>query len=269
MKKISLLTAAFFLTLNLVHAQSNRKDYISISTGLSFPMGSLGKKDLNDISSGFAKMGTALSASYSRVVGKQFGFAVTGYFQRHALDVESMEQSFANAKIYQPMPWFTTSQGNPPPPAYSTYPEWKFEKDNWTMAALLVGGYGEFPASNNLQLTAKAMLGAAYASSPELNGEGRSDTGYTIIKQTSGDGFGLGYMLHAGIRHKMNDRLSLLAGVEFIGTSNIKFSDVTASVFTARGTNPGNMTISQTQATGETNQTLSALNISIGLALRL
>jgi hypothetical protein len=266
MKPLFLLTA-FALSLNLTHAQG----YLSISAGPSFPVGSFGKKDLNNTSSGFAKMGPALSASYSQLVGKRFGFAVTAYFQRHGLDVGSMESSFSNAKIYQPTLWFTTGPGAPPPPpTYSTYPDWKFEKDNWTTAGLLVGGYGEIPtASQNFQLTAKAMLGVAYAASPELYGEGRSDTSYTIIKQTSSDGFGLGYMLHAGIRHKMNNRLSLLAGAELTGTSNIKFSNVTATVTTAKGTNPGNMTISQMQTTGETSQTISALNISIGLALRL
>jgi len=280
MKKIVIIAIVFLLFFKSSFSQaSSDKGYFSVTLGPAFPIGDFAGKNVKStagfprITASAARIGKFLQFSYSRLLGKRFGFSASMRGQINPLNVKALQTSFSKTIVFggvltapTPMPPLT------PLFSYTTYPNWKFEKKSWLFSSLLVGGYGEFPAkkSGKTVFTVKPMIGAVYVTSPELRGRRGTDTASAYMIQTSSKAWGFTYSLAGGIKYNIYSRLSLLASVEYIGTSRIKFKDVIMTVTATKGT-PGlqDYMVQQSVYTGTAQQKISSLNLNIGIGLSL
>jgi hypothetical protein len=247
------------------------KGYISFSVGPAFPIGDFGSDDIKKNSSGLAKLGQAANFSWSRLLGKRLGIAAVLHGQRNPLNTRSMEKQFSKTGISQGF-WLVSDLGQPlPPPSYTVYPNWKFEKGSWLKGSLLIGGYGEFPFRNNIiSFVAKALAGYGYVSAPAIKGSSITDTATAHLEQTKSSACGLTYLVNGGLKIDISKNISLLTQVEYVSTAELRFDDVKATLTTTRGTpgTPG-FSIAQSRITGQARQTISSLNVMAGVALKL
>jgi hypothetical protein len=180
-----------------------------------------------------------------------------------------MEKSFSQLKVFQ----VSTSSSTPILPTqspYTTYPNWKIDNSSWLSAALLVGGYGEFPAtpSARLAFTTKAMIGMMYVRSPKLEARSVTDTVVVQLEQGSKSAFGFAYLLSAGTKYYFTKKISLLVNLEFLGTAQTKFDDVKQTITIAK-MSTGTGGFSMQQSTGTQKQTIGSLNLNVGVGLAL
>jgi hypothetical protein len=259
---------------------ANDKGYISLLLGPSIPVGNYASSNFSNSKAGFAGLGENLNISYCRLLGKNFGIAAELLGQINPLNVKAMEKSFATQKFAEPYFYSTTGPPQTPPlPVYVTYQHWNFDKKSWQSGSMLLGAYMQLPLnhSGNISFTTKAMIGAIYLSSPQLNGEGYTDTSLIKLSQSTASAFGFAYSLSAGLKYDFNKRLSFLVSVEYLGTAKITFKNVTETIITENGAvipgmplNSANYSsIARSTAIGNESQKLSALNINIGIGLKL
>ncbi len=268
MKKTIYLAALLFVPLLNLFSQVTGRGSISLSVGPALPVGDFAKKEL-DPTSGFAKAGQSASLSYAHLLEKRFGFTVSLHAVRNPIDTKAMEKSFSELKVFQGL-YSSSTPIQPTQIPYATYPNWKIDKSSWLSAALLVGGYGVFPAtqSERLAFTTKAMIGVMYIKSPELEAGSVTDTAIVHLEQGSRSAFGLAYLLSAGTKYNCTKKISLLVNLEFLGTSQIKFDDVKQTITIARmSTGTGGFFMQQT--TGTQKQAIGSLNLNVGIGLAL
>jgi hypothetical protein len=272
MKK-KFLTAAIllFIFLNSYSQVGKDKGYFALTIGPSFPIGNYAKSDVTNSMLGLAKMGDVVNISYSCLTGKNFGIAATLLGQINPLNIHSMEQSFAQLKL-KIASGFVTEPGQPlPNTPGNTYPNWQFEKHSWKLAAVLFGGYGQLPSGNSgkISFITKAMIGIMYAVAPKLKGSSITDTAGAYIEQSSGSAVGFSFLLSGGIKYQLNNKISLLSNLDFLGTGNLTFKNIKATVTTTKGTTGSlNYSIQQSIATGNTKQKISSLNLNFGVAFK-
>ncbi|HXB45761.1 MAG TPA: hypothetical protein VNV85_16955 [Puia sp.] len=265
----------------LLNAYSqNLKDngYVYVSVGASIPVGSYGSTNLSNDQSGFAGPGGNISLSYSRLLGKKFGLAAEALGQINPLNIKAMEKSFSQQKFVEPYAISYNGQPpTPPPPVYVIYQNWNFNKKSWWSGSFLVGGYGQFPLSKpgNISLITKVMLGAIYLTAPSLTGSGHTDSSLVVVNQSKASGYGFAYSFGAGVNYDLNKKVCFFASAEYFATSNVRFKNVTESIVTVNGISGfviigGNYPpISEATATTNTSQKVSALNVSLGIGLKL
>src|SRR5687768_8132734 len=135
----------------------------------------------------------------------------------------------------------------------------------------MAGGYGEFSSpSSTISFTTKGLVGVIYAKSPPLSGSSTTDTAAAHLEQSSSSAFGFAYLLSAGTRYPVGKRISLLLNLEYLGTNNIKFDDLTQKITTIKASPGGpNSSISQAVTSGYSKQTIGSLNVNIGIGLAL
>lgn len=271
MKKL-LFTFVLFIQTALLFSQAKSKATLSLSTGAAVSTGNFAKTDLFSASSGFAKPGEVLSISYTKPVSKKTSFVVQLSGQRNPLNTNAFERVFSTTRIYQGF-YYSSGLNNPPPQASSNiYPNCKFDKKSWLYAALQVGGNRQFYAdkNNNLQLTANATLGALYAAAPELKGSSFTDTASAIITQTKSKGFGVIYSVGCGMNYQLTKKVFLTSTLNYTGTNNITFKNVKSTLTTTKGVaGSPNFTFQQSTITGNSKQTVSSVNVLIGLGISL
>lgn len=246
--------------------------YFSIVTGASFPIRDFGNDDITDEKAGVAKLGQAGSISYTQLTGKKLGFAITIQGQRSPIDTRSAEKKFSELNFNQGILSVGTDPNQPPPPSPPVkYPNWKFQKRSWLSGALLLGGYGEFTSlgSGDFSFLTKAMLGPVYAEAPQIRGSSTTDTATAVYEQTGSSAFGLAYLVSGGIKLHVNKRLYFLTSLEYMGTNKMTFDDIEATLTTTKGTPGGGFTISQSKVTGSGKQTISTINLVVGIAIGL
>ena len=251
---------------------SQHKSSLSLSAGPAFPIGSFGNKEIKSSSSGFAKTGPALNISFVHLLNKNWGLSITAYGQRHAYDTKALSAAFANEKFYDQFVFGGTFPLPIPNPGYSQYPDWKFSKDEWWIAAVMAGGYAEFPSSISpaMKFMAKVQVGALYAQSPETKGKSETDTVIVTFGQTSSHGTGFAYSLGAGAKYNLNKKLFLMVNLDFIGSNEILFKDITNTTTIVKYPgNPGGSSISQSVITGNGKQRVQSINFFAGLGLHL
>ena len=272
MKKEALLLLSLLISLVHAHTQSRQhQPHLGISIGPSFPVSHFAQDNITSSSSGFAKTGQAVSISYNRLIGKRLGLAASLRGQRNPLNIHSMEEEFSKIEVVQGF-WTIGDPSQPIPPLPTTnYPNWKFDKQSWVLGSLLLGGYGEFPiGSEKTSFFAKALAGAIYAKTPRGEGISVTDTATASFVQPESSGFGFSYSVDAGVKFDISKNLSLLTSIEYTETNNLKFDAVTAT-FTATHGTPGTpeYSVSQSSVYGEPRQTISCINLMLGIALRL
>lgn len=269
--KNKLFLAAFLLLVFCDgYSQPNKnKGYLYLSAGPSFPVGSFAKKDVASKTSGLAKTGEAIAVSYCRPISKHFGFAAAVHGQRNGLNKTALENFYSQAKIYNGF-YFASSPYTPPPASfpYTIYPNWKFKKGSWLLGSLLAGGYTEFPiTASPVSVTGKAMVGGVYASLPRVEGGSITDTATAQTTQSNSKGFGFAYSLSGGIKYGLTSKLSLLANAEYIGANKIVFKKVKSTLNTTKSFPLPAVTLSSVTQTG--NQKIEAMNVSLGIGIRL
>jgi len=264
----------FLLYLSGYSQVDNDKGFISVALGPSFPLGDYASKDLENVYAGYAGIGEFVNISYSRLIGKYFGFSAALHGQRNPLNTRELEKDFSTLKINTGGIWAGPTPFPPPtlPFTYTVYPDWKFEKDAWLSGSLLLGGYGQFPFQkrNNISFIEKAMLGVIYVSSPGLNGSSITDTATAHVEQKGSTGFGMAWSLYGGLKFDKGKILFLSASLECSGSNKIKFKDIKSTITTTKGS-PGSPGYSaqQTTVTVDGKQNINSLNFYIGIGLRL
>jgi hypothetical protein len=222
-------------------------------------------------SAGLAKAGETVSISFYSKRKKQFGFTVAMQAQRNPLNTRALENGLSQAKFRQFVVFASDGNTAPPPPSYTTYPNWKFDKHAWFAASLLAGYYAEFAFHNSsLSFIFKGMIGGLYASSPKVNGKSITDTATASYKQDSKSGIGFTSLVSGGIKYQLSKKLSLYGELEYEGTNDIKFKKIKAVLFTTHGS-PGspNYSVSQAIVTANGKQKITNINFRIGIGLRL
>ena len=269
MRKKILLVFALLLTGAIAFTQ---KSSISLSFGPSFPIGSYGTKEIKSSSTGFAKTGTALNISFSHLVKQNWGLSLTAFGQRNNYDTKAMEDAFADPK-FSGLLIFSNSIPIPNPnPSYTTYPNWKFEKDSWWIGGLMAGGFMQFPSrfSQDFLFTIKAQVGAVYVESPETKGVSVTDTVIASFSQSGSQGMGFSYTLGAGAKYNLSKKLYWITNLDFLGTNKILFKDITnVTTVMKYPNNPGMGSVSQSAQTGNGKQNIQSLNFTVGLGIVL
>jgi hypothetical protein len=275
MKKILLLFSLTVLQITFVFSQRIKdKGCISISVGPALPVGKFSAKDINDNVSGFAKMGESVSISYSKLLFKNWGIAIDLRGQRNPLNTTALQNSLSTTTIYQGIP-VALSGINFPPPQFTQviYPNWQFEKQAWLYGVLLLGPTGQFviDQSKKITLVTKAMLGVVYAQSPVTKGSSITDTATARIEQSKSSAFGFMYSFSGGVNYSLNKKIFLSAALTYAGTNQITFKDVTSTLLTTKGsfTSPGSFSTQQLTITADGKQSISSVNLLLGVGIKL
>ena len=272
MKKMLLVFFLYSIQVSFVFSQAiKNRGSISLLVGAAFPVGKFSGTDLYDKSSGFANTGESVYASYSKLLSKNWGISVDILAQRNPLNTGAFENKFSQLKIYQGFS-LGSDPNNPPPAAYSIYPNWKFEKKAWLYGAFFVGVNGRFAIgdSKKIDLVLKAMPGIVYAKSPELKGSSFTDTATAVIIQSKSSGFGFIYSISGGLNYHLTRSLFLSSDVKYVGTNQITFKDIKATLTTTKGSyNSQGYSIQQSVTTVDSKQIISSINLSVGVGIKL
>jgi len=256
-----------------VYGQSVKDNgQFSFSIGPSFPVGQFANKNITNDKAGIAGVGGVVNFSYQRPLKKNIGFSATLIAQINPTDRRSMERSFSQLDF--PMYFVWAGPGipaSPTPQATTTYPNWNFKRSSWKLGSLLIGGYNQFKTSGSkIIFIPKLMAGLVYAASPKIDGESVTDTSYAHATQTSESAFGFGYLVGAGLKFRVTNKISFITGVDYFGTNRITFKDIVARVTVIRHPNdPATMSASQMQTTTDGKQVISSINLLAGIALKL
>src|SRR5260221_7001671 len=270
MKKNYLLTFALILIAFNCFAQNKNNGTFVFSVGPSFPVGNYSIKDITNNSAGLAKPGETASLSFYSQRKKQFGFIVAIQAQRNPLNTKALENGFSKAQFSRSV-FFSSNGTTAPPPSYTTYPNWKFDKHAWLAASLLAGCYAEFASRNSsLSFIFKGMIGGVYASSPKVNGKSITDTATAYYEQNSKSGIGISYLMGGGIKYQLSKKLSLHGELEYAESNDIKFKKIKTVLFTSHSS-PGspNYSVAQSIVTANGTQKITSINFRIGIGLRL
>lgn len=134
-----------------------------------------------------------------------------------------------------------------------------------------MGSYGEISRITNKNLIGFSWgtIGILYAKLPALKADASNDTSMVTISQSGTSSFGFSYTLGAGLKYMLNQKLSFVGTLSYLGTPALTFKNVTANITQVK--NPGaiNASYSQSVSTGNTKQAFNILNISVGLGLEL
>jgi hypothetical protein len=273
MTKFIIVTIAGIVSSCALFAQQQRNSII-FSPGFSIPVGSYGNKELRSSSSGFARLGPVAGLSYARQLSKTWGLVLTAYGQRNVQDPEALAKQFAKARFVNNtlVAWSQFTNPFPNPNAsYSTYQNWKFEKNAWWIGGLLAGFTARYPASFNRKMffVLKAQAGAVYVESPETKGVSTTDTAVVSFSQSSGIARGFAYALGAGIQYPVGKKFFLTANTDYLGTGSLLFKDISNTTTVAKNPgNPATATYSSTTMTGNAKQSIQSINVSVGIGLK-
>ena len=140
------------------------------------------------------------------------------------------------------------------------------------MGSLLLGGYGQFPLSKKgrFSFIPKAMMGMIHVSAPKISGSSITDTASAYVEQSGAKAFGFTYSLSGGLKYNCGKTVFFLMNLAYMGTNKIRFKDITASITTTKGVfGSPDYSVQQTGVAGEGRQTIGAVNLLIGIGLRL
>lgn len=253
-----------------LHAQVKERSSLTLSVGPSFPIGNFGDDDVSSNSAGLAKTGVMLELGYVHPITKYSNLVAMLHAQQNGLNTAALENAFSKTKIFTaPVAWSGT--GVPPVPQGTVYPNWKFEKDHWRTASLLLGVQTQLPLASKGYFVGTALFGPAYASTPKINGKSTTDTATATASQSSVHAWGLGYLVSGGVRYNISSRIFLSGALNIFGTNKITFKNIKATLNTTKGnpSSPGGMQVSQSTVTANGKQSITTVNLAAGIGLRL
>lgn len=235
MKKAVFSLVALLTMASLSYSQ-DEKGYIGISLGPSIPMGDLSSKDVDNEAAGFANSGAVFDISFAYKLGEgNFGLTALLRGQSNPTDAQAIADVFA----YE-FPSFG----------------WTVDSDGWGIGGFMLGGFGSFPISKKYTFDTRAMIGFLSASSPEFNVTGTGPGGSLWVKQSSKSATSFAYLIGAGFKFKISNRLYLLTNLDYLA-SNPEFLNV--ETIASDGS----------RQTDTWSQSLGTLNLSVGIALKI
>jgi hypothetical protein len=271
--KTFLLGNSLLLFLSFGYAQPGENNgQLNISIGPSFTVGQFANKNIYSEKAGLASVGGILNIGYLLPAKKRIGIVVSLHGQVNPIARRSLERTFSKVQFASFGVW--TGPGiptNPPPQPTTAYPNWKFKSASWKLGSLMAGGYHEFKTSkSNLALTSKVMIGFVYTVSPKVDGSSITDTSIVRVTQSSESAVGLSYLVHAGLKFKVNNNLNFITGIEYFGTNKMTFKDIVSRVTIYKYMNdPARKTVSQMTVTSNSKQSISSINLFGGISLQL
>lgn len=192
MKNLIITTALLMAALSQSYSQ-NKKAYIGVSVGPSFPFYEYGSSDLDNENAGLAKTGTTFDVSFTYRFGKHFGISGLVRGQSHPTNTDAI-LDYVRKEV--------------------PYAKWTVDAGKWWLGGTMVGGYGTFPFTEKIHFDAKAMAGVMIVSSPDVNINGSNFGNNVWTKQrraTSGES---SLLLGGGFRFDMGESICLLANLD-------------------------------------------------------
>ena len=203
LKKLILLAGANFMLFAGLRAQQSPWS-ISVTGGVSFPVGKFAGKNFDDTTESFARLGPALNLLLQYRLNPQFGWAVSFTGQENYVDINSMAQQAA------------------PPNTDTTVSHTNVSSGSWMIGKIMTGPTLSLPLGTKKKwyFTARLMAGVLRTAEPKLAiGIG---TIYTI--QGGGNvtaGYG-GYTALTG-SYSSQGKISLPWTVAYLGSAGILY----------------------------------------------
>lgn len=234
------------------------------------PVGSFAANNLSNQSAGFAKAGEHISLAWSKLTSKNFGFTFSLAAQLNPIDLKSM---LGQLKIGNQSVGFgsTIPPIITPPTGGTSYNNWSFKSKSWLSARVQAGSFAEISMITNKNLVGFSWgtIGILYAKLPSLKADASNDTSMVAISQSGASAIGFSYTLGAGVKYMLNQKLSFVGTLSYLGTSALTFKNVSANITQVKNPGAMNSSYSQSVSTGNTKQAFNSVNISVGLGLQL
>ncbi len=212
-----------------------KKGYIGLSLGFSTPTGDFVSKNIDNDAAGFANSGVNFNLSFAYKLKGNFGITAMLHSQAHSIDAQAFVDDVAKE--------------NP-----GTV--WSLESGSWSISGLMVGGYGSFPISEKVSFDTRLMMGFLTAKAPTFRLSTPILGTEFWVEQDAGSASSFAYLLGAGFKFDLGNKVSLLTNLDYIG-SNPEFNDVK---------------ITDSLGGKDTNsfkQSMGSVNLSVGIALRI
>jgi hypothetical protein len=277
---IKFIFTVSFLMIRLSYAQIiSDHNTLSFSIGLSIPVGNFSSTDPSNNLSGYAVPGISANFSFNHKLNKQFGITAMLYGQRNGINTNTLSDQLDKSSIY-PIGISSGSTGIPTGEQEKYY-DWNIDKKYWYLESVMLGVTEEIPSEKNTKLSflAKALIGAAYAQLPTLNGNSVTDTSYSVFYQKGASAFGFSYLLSAGMKYKLSTNLYFKLDAFYFGTSHLNFKNITQNFASTYGglaaqgvytlSNSSMPVISASSTTGPNKQPFGTINILAGIDLIL
>ena len=228
MKAILLFAAALILSID---SFCQDKGFVSINLGPAIPMGDFGSTALNNEDAGFAKTGYFADLSFGYKLGTNIGVGATLRTQSNGIDKDAI------LSFYQ---------------IFGISEEITIKADPYSCNGLLGGLYGSFPIKGKTSFDFRGFVGFMSCERPEIT---MSITAFGFTESFTlpgASGTSFAYLLGAGLKIDVSNRVCLNTGIDFLSTSpEFKLED---------------------PDTGEVDkytQSISTINIGVGVGLRL
>ncbi|HEV3221597.1 MAG TPA: hypothetical protein VGZ90_01900 [Puia sp.] len=278
---VQFITAFLFSMIRLSYSQTiPEKNTLSFSIGASVPVGNFSSTDPSNRLSGYAILGESVNFSFNHKLNKESGLTVMVYGQRNGINTNTMESQLDKSYFFPQAfnaggPYFQTGGGQ------EVYYNWTLEKKYWYLESVLLGVTEEFSfeKNNKLSFVAKALVGAAYAQSPTLNGKSVTDTSYSVLYQNGASAFGFSYLFNVGMNYKLSGKLFLMLHALYFGTGQLNFKNITQNIASTNGglvvpgvyslSNSYMALIEESSTTEPNKQPFGTINILAGIGFKL
>lgn len=250
-KKLLLLCCIGSIHITTAFSQTKEKDLLSVSIGPAFAMSKFAGSNASDPSAGLAKTGAAIAVSWSKMLSPYIGIAVQVQGQYNPVNTTALKKLFEDQ---------------------TGYSNWTIDKAGWLYGALLAGPQSQMPIdeANKMQFVARVMAGIAYAKSPGITAQSKNANTAGDIQQNKKTATGFILSTMAGLHYSVNNSVLLTAALSYSGTNKMTFKQVKTITTTSQGT-PGTpeYSIQRFATTVDEKQSISSLNVLVGVAFRL
>jgi opacity protein-like surface antigen len=244
MRKFFLLICLSFMPFLIFSQETKKKSdsastsriYLDVSGGISLPMGSFAKSDLENSGSGFATQGFLAQVNLDWIGKSDYGLAVQYTFQRNPLK-SSVKKD-------------TLSGMNEP-----------LGTGAWT-SHYLMAGIVVMKFIHKVYIEGRALIGVILSTSPVFN---TIDPLYKTEDSNTGTGFAYGIQLGAG--YAVSPRVCVKANIEYLVGNPAIHHQYGAQVIGV-DTTTGRF-IYSAPITYETKRTISALLLKAGIVIKL
>lgn len=251
MKKISLLLFIGTMYIAAGFSQTKEKGFFSVSLGPAFPTSKFASNNVSDSLAGLAKTGAAISISYSKMFSRYIGIAVQLQAQRNPVNTTTLKKYFEDL---------------------TGYTNWNFDKAGWLYGGVMVGPESQMAIgkANKLQFVARIMAGIAYAQLPGISGQSKTANAAGYVEQDNKTATGFILNTMAGLNYSTSNTVFLTAAFSYTGTNKINYKQVKTTVTTTQGTpGSGEYAIQQSFRTVDGKQSISSVNVLLGIGFRL
>lgn len=202
MKKIILILTVYLIAVTNCFSQKDaRKGFASFNLGLSIPIGNFGSKDFSDNNAGYAATGIVSQITFGYKFHPNIGILGISQGQANAVNIGEFAQDLAN--------YYGASN-----PSGNT--SVAVESSVYSLSGMMAGLFGSFRIAKKLNFEPRLLIGLSTATRPKITQEtydgGKKLTTF-IDEQASTLTFS--YMLGAGAKFDISDKLCLLSNIDF------------------------------------------------------